>query len=156
MIPFVLIGLVMILVVVYLSLALFNPRATLTVNANAVPLGGALEVQWRLTGRVEVVRRLRIWLEGREEATYRRGTSTCTDSEVFATVELAAADMPHDIREGRRSVTVPTDTMHSFEACHNKIVWALQVHGEIERWPDVKEQFPIVVLPASTQPPRRT
>ena len=156
MIPFVLIGLVMIFVVVYLSLALFNPRATLTVNANAVPLGAALEVEWRLSGRVEAVKRLRIWLEGREEATYRRGTSTYTDREVFATVELAAAEMPHDIREGQRKITVPADSMHSFESANNKILWSLRVHGEIERWPDVSEEFPIVVLPAPAQPPLRT
>jgi heme/copper-type cytochrome/quinol oxidase subunit 2 len=155
LIPFVLVGLVMIGAVVYFFLALFNPRATLTVNANAVPLGGTLELQWRLSGRVERVRRLRIYLEGREEATYRRGTTTSTDKEVFITVELANADMHNDIRGGQRKITVPSDTMHSFESDNNKIVWTLNVHGEIQRWPDVKEEFPVVVLPAPSQPPLR-
>jgi len=146
---------VMIGVIGYFFLALFNPRATLTVNANAIPLGGALELQWRLTGRVQAVKRLRICLEGREEATYRRGTSSCTDKEVFATVELADATDHHDIRAGQHKVTLRADTMHSFESDHNKIVWALRVHGEIQRWPDVNEEFPVVVLPAPPQPPLR-
>jgi hypothetical protein len=37
--------------------------------------------------------------------------------------------------------------MHSFEAGHNKIIWSLRVHGDIYRWPDVKDEYPIVVLP---------
>jgi heme/copper-type cytochrome/quinol oxidase subunit 2 len=155
LIPFVLAGLVMIGAIGYFFLALFNPRATLTVNASAVPLGGTLELQWRVTGRVEVVKRLRIYLEGREEATYRRGTSTCTDKEAFATVELADATAHYDIRAGQHKVTLPADTMHSFESDNNKIVWTLRVHGEIERWPDLKEEFPVVVLPAPAQPPLR-
>jgi hypothetical protein len=37
--------------------------------------------------------------------------------------------------------------MHSFAAPHNKIVWSLKVEGVIDRWPDVGEEFPLVVYP---------
>lgn len=39
--------------------------------------------------------------------------------------------------------------MHSFEADNNKILWNLDVHGDIKKWPDVKESFKITVVPAA-------
>ncbi|HKS35601.1 MAG TPA: DUF3592 domain-containing protein, partial [Verrucomicrobiae bacterium] len=156
LIPFVLIGLAIIAAAGYFLLALFNPRPVLTINSSAVPLGGTLDLQWRMTGRVEAIQRLRLFLEGREEATYRRGTSTCTDKEVFATVELADVTSQNDKRAGHCRFTIPADTMHSFESGSNKIVWSLNIHGNIRWWPDVKEEFPLVILPSPAQPPVRT
>jgi hypothetical protein len=37
--------------------------------------------------------------------------------------------------------------MHSFEASRNKIVWKLTLKGAIAKWPDVSDEFPIVVTP---------
>jgi hypothetical protein len=104
-------------------------------------------VQWETSGRVDAIDRLHIYLEGREEATYTRGTTTYTDKETFATIDAADTTDRRDILAGRARLAVPGDTMHSFEAQHNKIVWSLQVYGDIRRWPDVKDEFPIVILP---------
>jgi hypothetical protein len=153
MIPFVLVGLVLIGMIAYYFLALFNPRPVLTASSKAVRLGDPLDVQWKMHGRVEVLEELRIFLEGREEATYRRGTSTSTDREVFATIELANVTAHADKRAGQGRVFIPATTMHSFESPNNKILWRLNVHGAIRRWPDVKEEFPIVLLPAAAKPP---
>jgi hypothetical protein len=148
LIPFVLIGLAMIGYVIYAFLGLFNPRPQLTVNAAAIPLGGVLEVQWRFRGSVNRLNRLRLVLEGREEATYRRGTSTTTDRETFAKLELASVTSRPEMAAGQARFTLPRDTMHSFAAEHNKVIWTLKVEGDIERWPDVKEEFPLTLLPA--------
>ncbi len=131
----------------YSFLRLFNPSVTLTMSARAVPLGGELDVQWDLSGSVASVLELRIFLEGREEATYQRGTDTSTDNHVFARLPVAAVTDLHAILSGQARVAIPADTMHSFQSGDNKIVWSLQVQGEIRRWPDVKEEFPITVLP---------
>ena len=40
--------------------------------------------------------------------------------------------------------------MHTFAAPHNKVVWCLKVRGEIPRWPDVDEEFPLEVLPGES------
>jgi hypothetical protein len=37
--------------------------------------------------------------------------------------------------------------MHSFKADNNQIIWSLTVHGDIPRWPDIKDSFEIVVPP---------
>lgn len=147
MIPFVLVGLGTIAGVVYFALALTNPKPQVTVNTAALPLGGALDVAWDLVGNVNKVRRLHVWLEAREEATYRRGTNTYTDKETIATFDLLDSQDRRDIAHGAGSVTIPADAMHSFTADNNKIVWSLKMEGDIPRWPNVKAAFEIVVLP---------
>jgi len=147
MIPFVLVGLGAIGAVFYFLLALFNPRPVLTVSSESLPLGGTLDLDWALVGRTRAVQRLTLYLEGREEATYRRGTDTVTDKHVFTTVPVADTTDRYEILAGKGQVAVPPDTMHSFQAPNNKIVWALHVHADVVRWPDVKAEFPIAVLP---------
>ena len=44
-------------------------------------------------------------------------------------------------------IVIPRDTMHSFTADSNKIIWEIKVEGEIARWPDVGQNFPIEICP---------
>jgi hypothetical protein len=152
--PFVLIGLGAIGAVVYQLLALFNPRPRLVVSSNAVRLGEAFDVRWELRGQRTRVGTFAIMLEGREEATYQRGTNTYTDKESFAALPIVELEDPRDMAAGSTSFTVPADTMHSFEAPNNKIVWSLAVHGDIAFWPDVKEEFAFTVLPVRREESR--
>jgi len=151
LIPFVLIGLGLIGGIVYFLLALFNPRPKLTLSSGAVPLGGTAELRWEFTGQVRRIGKFEIVLEGREEATYRRGTNTVTDKEVFATLPIVQIDDWRDMAAGEATLAIPPDTMHSFEASNNKIIWTLKVHGDIRMWPDVKAAFPLTVLPIATE-----
>ena len=145
MIPFVLVGLGLLGWVGYQFLSLFNPVPVLTVSREAAPLGGSFDLDWRFDGSVKRLKNLKITLEGREEATYRRGTKTSTDKSVFTTLLLHGDAV---VGSGRVNVVIPRGTMHSFAARNNKIVWVLRVQGEIARWPDVGEEFPFTVLPA--------
>jgi hypothetical protein len=97
---------------------------------------------------VDVLQGFRMSLEGREEATYRRGTNTATDRSVFANLEIVNLTLQAAMQTGRGTVVVPAHAMHSFSSAHNKIVWSIRIHGDIARWPDVDEEFPINVLPA--------
>ncbi len=152
MIPFVLVGLGLILGVIYFFLAFFNPRPKLVVSTDSVPPGGTLALTWKIGRRAHRIRRLVMLLEGREEATYSRGTRTYTDKEYFARVEFLNTESPEEIAAGRATLTVPAGTMHSFEARHNKVIWTLRVHGDIHMWPNIDSQFSFRVLAA---PPLR-
>jgi hypothetical protein len=152
MIPFVLVGLALLGGVGYTALALVNPRPHLTLTPGHPRLGDDLRVEWRLSGRVSRIRHLRIVLKGREEATYQRGTDTVTDKKAFAAYEVVDTGNDWEIGRGAAEVMVPEDTMHSFSATHNKIVWTLEVKGEIQRWPDVDDAFPITILPLPPEP----
>ena len=145
--PFVLIGLGALAMVGYLALAMFNPQPILAVSATSVPLGESITLRWSFTGRFDRIERLRIGLIGREEATYTRGTRTTTDREIFFRRYAIDITRTVEIQRGEATIPVPADTMHTFDAARNKVIWHIVLHGEIGRWPDVKEEYPIQVLP---------
>jgi hypothetical protein len=152
LIPFVLIGLGMIGWVGYSALALFNPRPTVQLTPGELRLGEPFAVAWQFTGRMGALERVTLELEGREEATYRRGTSTSTDKSVFARITIVESTTRDAMQRGEAKALVPGSTMHSFQAPNNKVVWNLRVHGHVPRWPDVKEEFPVTVHPAAAKP----
>ena len=147
LVPFVLVGLFAIGLIGYSLLALANPRPRLTLTPGRPRLGDVLRLEWKFTGRAARLGNLHIFLEGREEATYQRGTDTITEREVFATLDLVNTQNDWEIPQGAFELTIPSDSMHSFEADANKIIWEIKVEGEIARWPDVGQNFPIEIRP---------
>ena len=147
MIPFVLVGLLLFGLVGYSLLALANPRPRLTLAPGRPRLGDGLRLEWRFTGRAGRLEHLHIFLEGREEATYQRGTKTHTDREVFATLDLIDTANAWEIPRGTAELVIPAETMHSFGGDSNKILWEIKVEGKITRWPDVDQNFPVDIRP---------
>ena len=147
LIPFVLVGLGLLVAIGYFFLAWFNPRPSLSVTPGTPRLGDSLRVDWEISGRVESLRSLRVRLEGIEEVTYNNGNKTATDRSVFARIDIASITLPQDMRSGSGGVTVPAGLMHSFASQHNKIAWSIRVDGSIAMWPDLNEEFPLTVLP---------
>lgn len=145
---FQMVGLFMIGGVFRQFLALGNPRPKLTFSRSSVPLGGSVSIGWELTGAAHRVTRLRMTLKGREEARYRRGTDTHTDTNVFRTETLVDVNQAISIPRGSATLRMPADTMHTFTADNNKVIWTLHVEGEIARWPNMEEDFEITVRPA--------
>lgn len=151
MVPFVLVGLGLIASVIWSTLALTNPRIQLSVE-NSEPLepGGTLQISWQTKGAARRLERLVIYLEGREEATYRRGTNTVTDTHVFFRQSLAdLTGSWMDFQEGNGSLVLPANVMPSFNAPGNRIIWSGKAWGQISRWPDVNEEFEITLHPPS-------
>jgi hypothetical protein len=148
LIPFQLIGLALVWGVIRTFLTLFAPKPTLTLSADSVPVGGQLTLQWQMSGAVGRLRSLKIALNAREEATYRRGTTTTTDKHTFYDVSIVEATDTSRIERGMTTVTIPRNAMHSFRADDNKIIWSLRVTGDIGFFPDVDETFDIQVRPA--------
>lgn len=151
MIPFVVIGLGTIAGVIHCLLALFNPKLTVTIDRQAIPLGESAKLQWEFGGRIDRIERLRITLEGTERARYETRSngkrSTSTTSKRFAEYVVFETQNPPQIERGTATLEIPADTMHSFDGGDNKIIWTLAVRGEIARWPDVVQEYEIDVLP---------
>jgi hypothetical protein len=148
LVPFVLIGLGMIVAVGYFFLSIFNPRPRITVTPGMPRLGDSVRLEWELSGRTEVLKDLQLSVTGQEEATYTRGTRTSTDRNVFADIEVTRLSSTREMVSSSAQVSIPADSMHSFSSQHNKIVWSIRVKGEIARWPDLNEEFALTVLPA--------
>jgi hypothetical protein len=149
LLPFIAVGVGMIGFVIYQFLALFNPVPTLDLSSRTIPLGGGAELQWSFSGQTSRIRELTVTLRGVERATYRKGTSTCTDESTFYELELYRTTSLAEISSGQVGFILPQDTMHSFIAANNKIVWSIDLRGDIKSWPDVKESFEIEVTPAA-------
>jgi len=146
MIPFVLVGIGLIAGVLYTLLSLANPKPELRLEKTNLALGDTVDLYWRLEGRVSRILTLRITLEGEEQATYRRGTDTRTDKSLFYRQELLNQSAPVPTN-GHLEFVLPADSVPTFSASNNKIVWQLRIHGDIPKWPDVSAAFPIYVEP---------
>lgn len=149
LIPFVLIGLLLLVSIPYQILAAFNPRPILSFDSRRLEIGDAVNLSWRFRGSPSRISKLTITVVGREEASYTRGTDRVTDKETFA--EIVLVDTDYGVGMGSARFEVPEDTMHSFEAPSNKVVWSLKLHGVIANWPDVQEDFPLVIHPRSVR-----
>lgn len=147
LVPFVLVGLALIWGVFQQFLVLFNPRLELTLSQGVLVPGRSAVLQWKIHGKAQRVQRLRVVLEGTEQATYRQGTDTKTATEVFATLPVIETDQQMLIAQGTARVDVPEGSMPSFTADRNKIVWTLKTFCEIPGWPDSNEEYEIVVAP---------
>ena len=151
-IPFVLVGLGIVVGVLYTFLAIFNPRPALTLDRRRLPLGSTAKVSWTFTGNASKLQNLKITLKGEEKATYRRGTDTHTDTETFCEQVVFDSPQSYEFASGEAEFTVPTDSMHSFSADNNEIVWSLHVAGDVPLWPDVDATFPVSVTPHEPTP----
>jgi hypothetical protein len=128
-------------------LRLRNPRPHLTVSRGTPRLGGL----------AERLRRLTITFEGREEADSGSGRSRKTAKEVF--LRLPVFDETDSVSitggaGGATRLTLPRETLPTFTAPHNRVLWTLKVVGEIRHWPDVHEEFDLTVLPLDVRSAR--
>ena len=79
-------------------------------SSSSAALGESVEVEWEMSGSVDRIRSFTISFEGREEATYRRGTTTSTDKSVFTRIELLKLTRSKEMRRGKVKVAI-TDTI---------------------------------------------
>jgi Protein of unknown function (DUF3592) len=147
LVPFVLIGLVLLVAVPYQLLALFNPRPSFTLSRTVLAPGDSVHLEWRLTGLPGRIRKLRIALEGREETAQEDGAARSGKAQTFATVVVVETEERTLIPHGSRLVGVPADARPSGEGPDGRVRWLLTVRGEIAFWPDVSEEIELEVLP---------
>lgn len=143
--PFALVGAALLVGVGYSLMALNNPRPVLTLARSILRLGESVDVRWKFSGAINRISSVDVRLEGREIATYRRGTSTYTDKHVFERFEIARVTSMMDILSGQAILHLPARSAPSFRSANNRIEWVLIIHGDIPFWPDVKEEFTIDV-----------
>ena len=148
LIPFVLVGLVLIGAFFHQAGAMFNPRPVLHLDGGQPRLGVNLGIRYEIAAGAGRLKSLRIVLRGEEVATYRRGTNSVTERSIFHEVEVLATEMVEMMRAGRGSTRIPADLVPSWKSSNNRIEWTLVVEGTIAFWPDISDRYPIQVLPA--------
>ena len=153
--PFLLVGIALPFAIVHSLMVLRNARPRLVAGKGTPRLGERLELRWSLEGRTRALTRVQIRLVGCEKATYQVGTRSHTQEETFFDQAFVDLPAPSCTLGGQASIEIPSAAMHSLKAPHNEVVWELRFEGEIERWPDVKETYPLVVLPRADDPRKR-
>jgi hypothetical protein len=115
--------------------------------------GGQYRLFLSQTGRL-AMGSLEMWLVCDEEATYRQGTDTRTETKRVYRQTLfrgeglrVAGGAPF---QTRCDLEVPPDAMHSFKSGHNEITWKILVKGNPVRWPDFERSFPVIVYPVGS------
>lgn len=154
MIPFVLVGILVIGGVFHSFIGLFSPHYEISLadnveNEGTYP-GHEVPVSWVQKGGFGEVSRLRIWLVGEESATYSRGTNTITSKSVFYEQVVEDRSAPVGM-QGEVKVRVPFDLPPSFYSDHNRIVWSLVFLAEVPKRPDFRFKKNIQVLPYTEQ-----
>ena len=147
LIPFVLVGIGCVVFVVRQFLALFNPKPTLFISEGSPKLGEKVNLSWAIEGDVTKLSALTITLEGREKATYRVGTDTRTDTHCFYKHTLINIQDARNTLSRTVAFSVPMDSMHSFKSSNNEVEWQIVFCGEIPRWPNVEQDYRLVVRP---------
>jgi hypothetical protein len=136
---------------VYLALALFNPRPIIQISSERIPLGSSALVGWSFRGRTSSIKHLTLTLLAKEWIRYSSGSGkshrTTTQENPFYQMQLIDIDNPDEIRAGQAGIVIPENTMHSFEAVDNKIIWQIVIRGVVHFWPDIKNEFKIAVVP---------
>ena len=143
--PFVGMGVVLVVKAVRALLALWNPRAICTLRPGRLVAGERAELDWVFTGSIDQLRRLTITLEGREKTPSTEGPDKST---VFATFPIHSEELMGTARQGSVRFQVPAGAPASSSSANPKIVWVVKLHGEIPGWADFEEEFPVWVLAA--------
>ncbi|MDZ7619732.1 MAG: DUF3592 domain-containing protein [Patescibacteria group bacterium] len=95
---------------------------------------------------------LDVQLRCEEQATYREGTNTRTESRGIFSEPIYRGEglrvrrsMPF---QAKCRLTVPDDAMHSFKSEHNSVTWRLVVEGRVAGWRNYRRDYPLIVFPA--------
>lgn len=153
-IPFLLVGLVLIWATVAPIVMLFNPPLKLTISRTTLRPGQSTILQWKIHGRAERVRRLRVLLHAPNSGGIFDDSDTEDDSETdpeldtatdWDTLTIVDTDQPMRIAEGRAEIRIPSEASSLFDEEDDKLVWMLKTYCEIPSWPDSVEEHTIIV-----------
>jgi hypothetical protein len=160
LVPFVLVGLVLIGYVLHAAykwfVSWFVGRVEVEVSAHPLAPGGAVRVHVSQRGAVRLGR-VTVWLVCTEQASYIAGTSKSTATKEVAKHPVNDPDAHPDERRLPLEVefTVPEDAMHSFEAPNNEIKWTVRVTGRVMGLP-FSDDYSVAVAPDSEVRDQRT
>jgi MFS family permease len=149
LVPFVLVGLVLVVVGVIAAavwlIALLTGKVTVEVDAHPFVPGGTYRGRVEQTGPCRL-RKVGVALVCTEAATYQAGTTESTDRKEVSK-ELAELPEPLPAAPTDFTLTVPADAMHSFEARKNKVEWKVTVWGRVLGVLPYERGFEVVVRP---------
>lgn len=151
-VPFVLIGLVLVYALIRQLLITTGIGPTrMEISKHPLHPGEPFDLYLSQEGRL-TMNSLEVMFVCDEQATYRQGTDTRTDHRRVYEQSVYRRDGfeidPAEPFEHEWQVCVPASAMHSFKSTHNEIKWKLLVKGDLAGWPNFEREYPIILYPA--------
>ena len=149
-----LVGIIMIAATIHAILAIFNPRPMVEITPGDIRPGTSVALRWRLNGRIDRIGKLTLSLQclrvTTETSGHGKNRSTRTIKTPVFNDELLATDRQNEIAQGTLQFRIPEEKPCSIPGNDSGIQWQLVFHGDILRWPDLKQELPFIVYPGKT------
>lgn len=151
--PFALVGLGVIAALVYSVFSLFGPKFEIQIAESHLARGESTQLRWRRSGKA-ASNNFALYLVGKEEATYRNGSSTSTATSVFHEQVLFQTTVPMAMENGHVELRIPTDALPSFHGRSNRFRWFVVLKASVPRLPDIRGEREITVrIPTQEETP---
>ena len=126
-----------------------RPMASL--EPSLVQIGSSIRVRYEQQVRADVeTRGFVMHLILRERATYQRGTNSYTvvhDGIIDGYEQPGRHLVAGETISEDRTFAIPRNSMHTFDARNNKLIWLVRVMIDTPNAPDVLEEIEFVVAP---------
>lgn len=147
LIPFVLIGIFLLINVPYRLAMVFLARYELRLTPGTLKPGGTATLTWRRLGGFGQPKSIVLRLSGAESATTRNGKNSSTATSIFHDEILA--EIPLSSISANRPVAIKLSetATPSFKGESNKLVWKLRMDITLPGFPKITDEFEIDVRP---------
>ena len=147
MIPFVLIGSVLLLNVPYRLLMVFLARFELRLAPGTLKPGGTATLTWKRGGGFGQPKSISLRLTGTEIATWQNGKSRSSATSFFHDEVLADLSLTSISANRPIALKLPDNALPTFKGSSNQIVWKLRMDVTIPGSPKITDDFEINVRP---------
>jgi hypothetical protein len=130
---FALIGLVMIYSIFYQFIALFGPRASLTIGSNNLRFGGRMDLNWSFT-MPQLIQKLEFWLDLDEDEKEAKSSDHGVCVYAVAGSSLAG--------RGQASIQLPENSPRPYIQSR-KLNYVLKLKAIVKYLPDLDVDYPI-------------
>jgi hypothetical protein len=132
---FAFIGLVMIYSIFYQFIALFGPRASLTIGSNNLRFGGRIDLNWSFT-MPQLIQNLEFWLDLEEDEKEAKSSDQGVCAYAVAGSSLAGG--------GQASIQLPENSPRPYIQTR-KINYVLKLKAKVKYLPDLDVDYPIEI-----------
>jgi hypothetical protein len=126
---------------------LVNPRIHVRVAPGTVRLGRDFSLEWEAQGGGRRLSRLCIAIQCQEELDFQNIRSINVDTAVCYHADAVDTRQADALASGKLTMRLPRGAMHSFNGGRNRIAWKISVTGTVPGGADVKDEYPLMVLP---------
>lgn len=135
-----LIGIVLLYKTLRALVRIASPSIEIELERGLLPVGGSAWLRCRMPGRPSHDHEITLRLYAQELA-YLRSSRGVQKHRAMLYEQLLSVD------RGKALLSIQADAMHSLDAEHNKVVWTLEVTAALRGWSDIRDRYPLTVVP---------